>query len=96
MKRPPRNKLIYDEKAAADLKALSAQRVELSSKLTPINREIQTISADLGALVADGGDYTKAIKRRAELRLEAEALEAGLHHINALTTRMRELHPELR
>ena len=54
---------------------------ELKANLINVNGELAEILTNLGRAVAEGGDYKESTDRLAELRLEIEALEAGIQHL---------------
>ena len=61
--------------------ALSSRRAELRLQLNQVNGEQDQILGALGELVASGAKYQKQTDRLAALRLESEALEAGILYL---------------
>ena len=65
---------------------------ELRSELAAVNSEINQILAAIGKQVAQGDDWQKSIARVGKLRLESEALEAGIRYINGQIELLRRSH----
>ena len=65
----------------ADWDKLQARRRELVARLDAVNNDQERIKKDLGSLVSEGNNYKKQTDRLQELRLEAEAVQAGLDYL---------------
>ena len=81
---PPAHEIVrFDPAVADDYDAKLARKRELKGMLTAVDNERVSIETNLGALVAEGGEgYKESTDRLAELRAEAEALEAGIDYLN--------------
>ena len=77
---PRANIIERDPEVQEKYDALTSRRNELTDELRFVNGEQERILASLGELVASGSKYKKQLERLAELRLETEALEAGIRH----------------
>ena len=72
----------HDPEVEAEWRANPTRKNELKAQLTAVDNEREEILSQLGRLVAaEGGDYKEATDRLAELRAEAEALQAGIDYL---------------
>ena len=72
----------HDPAVREKFDAMVSRRRELAERLTEANRDREQILINLGAWVAEGCDYEVYTARLAELRLETEALEAGILYVD--------------
>jgi len=79
----------YNAEIQANYDALKAKRRELNNRLRQYTNEINQVQTDLGALVFECADYSKTTARLADLRLQVEAMELGIHHVDGKMSIMK-------
>lgn len=90
------NIIRFDEDVQAQWNALQARRRELSRRLSAVQTEQTGILQGLGAWVLEGCDWREYTDKLAELRAEAEALQAAVTYVDNLADRIRRGAPWLR
>lgn len=79
----------FDEDIQTQWDALQARRRELSHQLGAVKTEQNGILQGLGAWVLEGCDWREYTDRLAELRAEAEALQAALTYADNLADKIK-------
>ena len=72
--------------------ALTSRLGELRAELGSVNGEINQILSGIGEQVAQGDDWKKSINRVGKLRLETEALAAGIKYIDGQIELLKRSH----
>ena len=72
----------FNQAVQDDWNAIQARRRELNAQLAAVSGEEKQIITNLGGWVAEGCDYQEYTDRLAELRAEAEGLQAGISYID--------------
>ena len=72
----------FDKKVQDEFDAIKTKRRAMQSQLTEVIRDINQIQANMGSFVFEDCDYKEYLDRLAWLRLEQEALEAGVRFAN--------------
>ena len=78
---PGKEIIRFDKQIQADWDKLQARRRELVARLDAVNNDQERIKKDLGSVVSEGKNYKKQTDRLQEMRLEAEAVQAGLDYL---------------
>ena len=82
----------FDEKIAGEYAAMLQKRGELNARRSVVFANQDEAVKAMGATVANGGDWEPIAKELNDLRLEEEALEAGIKYLDGQAGLMLRLH----
>lgn len=72
----------YNETIQMEYNGLKSRRRELTTQVRQCSAEINQVQANLGAMAAEGCDYSEYTANLGQLRLQVEALELGIHYLD--------------
>ena len=82
----------YDEKVAGEYAALLEKTSELKSRRSVVFAKQDDLVKQMGLAIAAGCDWEPIAKELTDLRLEEEALEAGIKYLDGQAGLMLRLH----
>jgi hypothetical protein len=85
--------IMFDQAAYADMTAIERRYRELAAQLGKVRAELDQAQKSLGKLVAEGQDPSELGWHIADLRMEVEALEAGLTFVKNKGLILERLNP---